>query len=125
MTWEIGECRHVADSARDPANDVARRGDVGDYDSHPSRVVRLVALLIISAKQRMLPWQGPRIRIGPKEKIKFRVEGIRKYKCPACWSEIREGDPMIRCTIDPAHRIHRDCRELVQDKCPQCKGKLE
>jgi len=85
----------------------------------------LVALLIISAKQRMLPWQGPRIRIGPKEKIKFRVEGIRKYKCPACWSEIREGDPMIRCTIDPAHRIHRDCRELVQDKCPQCKGKLE
>ena len=85
----------------------------------------LIALLIILATQRKLPWQGLRIRIGAKEKLKFRVEGRRRKNCPACWSVIKESDPVVRCTVDPAHRIHRDCRELVQEKCPQCKGKLE
>ncbi len=85
-----------------------------------------IALLIVLYSQRKLPGQRRlRIRIGPKEKLKFRVEAIRKHNCPACRSEIKEGDPVISCTLDRAHRIHRDCRELVQDKCPVCRGRLE
>jgi hypothetical protein len=85
----------------------------------------LIALLIILAKQRKLPWQKLSIRIGAKEKLKFRVEGGRKQNCPACLSAIKDSDSVVRCTLDPAHRIHRDCRTLVQSKCPQCGGRLE
>jgi hypothetical protein len=85
----------------------------------------VVALVIILAKQRMLPWQGQRIRIGPKDIVKIIAGGIRRHKCPACLNPIESNDPVIHCTRHPRHRIHQDCRELAGGKCPQCGEKLE
>ena len=84
----------------------------------------VVALVMILAKQRMLPWQGSRVRIGPRELVRI-MAWARRHQCPACLQPIEDIDPVIHCTLNPRHRIHRDCRELAGDKCPQDGGKLE
>ncbi len=90
-------------------------------------VVAAVVLVILARRWKPAEpaEKKPRIIIHPKERIVLVAEGTKKPRnCPACWSRLDKGVPAARCSRDPSHEIHEECRELVQGQCPECKGPL-
>ncbi len=99
-----------------------------------SSLAILLLLLLVAAfagaahlVRKMPSWRRPgrtrRIKVLGKDKIIISVAGTRN--CPACRKPLTEGDLTARCSVNPAHEIHKACKVLVNGKCPKCGHALE
>jgi hypothetical protein len=80
-------------------------------------------VFVVLARKRKLPWQKPRIRIYPREKVIVNPGG-KPPKCSVCRQLLEPGSAQSRCERDQNHAVHPECSELMHQKCPLCGGKL-
>jgi len=82
-------------------------------------VAALVAAYLMMNRPTWKPTrQLSRIKILGKDKIIIRAAAARN--CPACKKVLAEGVVTAKCSMNPAHEIHKACKVLVNGKCPQC-----
>jgi hypothetical protein len=66
----------------------------------------------------------PRIRILPKEKGVL-IRAAAKRHCPVCGNLLETGQATVHCTLNSAHVVHVECKQLMKGLCPTCRGALQ
>jgi hypothetical protein len=91
-------------------------------------VLALLALgiVLLARGNRAGKQSGGRVIIHPavRERVRLYAAGIRGKNCKGCRQKLFDGSPLAHCERDASHQIHRECVELVQGKCPDCRGNL-
>jgi len=82
-------------------------------------VVAAIVLAAIFYKKR----SRPRIRFLPREKTVV-ITAAAKRHCPACSNVLAPGEETVKCTLNPAHVVHKECKQFMKGTCPTCRGAL-
>jgi len=71
---------------------------------------------------------SPKLKVPPQAQSKQRKNNISiragLEMCRACRQPFRPDDTKARCQVNPKHRVHKECVELMKNKCPSCGGQL-
>lgn len=83
-------------------------------------LVAMIVFAVIYYKRR----SRPRIKFLPKEKTVV-ITAAAKRHCPACSNVLAPEQGTVKCTLNPAHVVHKECKQLMKGTCPTCRGALE